>query len=64
MTQTGDEFREEMQDVVETYSSNDTVSWNDCHDHMLDVMCRLLTELGYSAGVKVYKDTHENTIHI
>lgn len=47
---TPDEFAEKMKRIVE-----ETV-WDveNCHREMDDVMCELLTELGYGEGVQVF----------
>ena len=49
------EFYEKMIDIRNQYDTDEEIA----HEEMDDLMCKVLTELGYGDGVLVFEDTHK-----
>ena len=48
---TPEEFKSEIEEIIELTGE----SKENCHRHMDDLMCRVLTELGYGESVVLFK---------
>lgn len=50
---TPDEFKNEMLKIDEKYGGD----LESCHAYMDDLMCSLLTDLGYKDGIEIFNNT-------
>lgn len=51
------EFYEKMKALSDSTDSDEYIDLEYAHEDMDDLMCKVLTLLGYGEGVKVFKDT-------
>ena len=49
---TPEEFKSEIEEIIELTGE----SKENCHSHMDNLMCRVLTELGYGEGIVLFKN--------